>query len=188
MSHIGRKPIVIPENAKVKLEGDRIYVEGPLGKNSLTLHPLIDVELADGKIYVKRKDDRKESRSLHGLYRSLIANLIEGVTIGFEKTLQIVGIGYRATKQGENLVLNIGFSYPIVVEPKPGITFVVTQDPDTRQTLIIIKGIDKQVVGEQAAEIRAIRPPDAYHGKGIRYRGEVVHLKPGKAAKVGGAK
>ena len=188
MSHIGRKPIVIPENVKIKLEGDQIYAEGPLGKNSLTLHPLIDVELADGKIFVKRRDDRKESRSLHGLYRTLIANLIEGVTKGFQKTLEIVGIGYRATKQGENLVLNIGFSHPVVVEPKPGITFEVTQDPDTRQTLIIVKGIDKQVVGEQAAEIRAIRPPDPYHGKGIRYRGEVIHLKPGKAAKVGGAK
>ncbi|MGB9797583.1 MAG: 50S ribosomal protein L6, partial [bacterium] len=173
MSHIGRKPIVIPENVKVHLEENRIVAEGPLGKNSLQLHPLIEVELTDGKIFVKRKDDRKEGRSLHGLFRTLIANLIEGVTKGFEKTLQIVGIGYRATKQGENLVLNIGFSHPVIVEPKPGITFEVAQDPDTRQTLIIVKGIDKQLVGQQAAEIRAIRPPDAYHGKGIRYKGEV---------------
>ena len=187
MSHIGKKPILIPEKVKVKIEENRLYVEGPLGSNSLVLHPLIDVELEDGKIFVRRRDDKKESRSLHGLFRTLIANLIEGVTKGFEKTLQIVGVGYRATKEGDNLVLNIGFSHPVVVKPKPGITFEVAQDPETRQILIIVKGIDKQVVGEQAAEIRAIRPPDAYHGKGIRYKGEVVRLKPGKAAKIGGA-
>ncbi|MBC7326671.1 50S ribosomal protein L6 [bacterium] len=187
MSRIGRKPVVIPENVKVEIKDNHIYAEGPLGKNSLELHPEIEAEIVDGKIVVKPKVETKRSRALHGLYRALINNLVTGVSKGFEITLEIVGIGYRATKEGENLVLYVGFSHPVVVKPKPGITFEVSQDPTTRQPLIVVKGIDKQVVGQQAAEIKAIRPPDPYHGKGIRYRGEVVHLKPGKAAKAGGA-
>lgn len=187
MSRIGRKPVPIPQNVKVEIKDNCIYVEGPLGKNSLELHPLIEAEVSDGKILVRPKAETKQSRALHGLYRSLINNLVEGVSKGFEKTLEIVGVGYRASLDGEKLVLNIGYSHPVVIEPKPGISFEVTQDPETRRPLVKVKGIDKQVVGQQAAEIRAIRPPDAYLGKGIRYRGEIVHLKPGKAAKAGGA-
>lgn len=187
MSHIGRKPVIIPDNVKVEIQGNRIYAEGPLGKNSLELHPLIEAQIIDGKIMVKPKSETKQSRAFHGLYRALINNLVEGVSKGFEEVLEVVGVGYRASKEGENLVLNVGYSHPVVIKPKPGISFEVTQDPDTRRPLIMVKGIDKQAVGQQAAEIRAVRPPDVYHGKGIRYRGEVIHLKPGKAAKAGGA-
>jgi len=187
MSHIGRKPIVIPENVKIEIRGNCIYAEGPLGSDSLELHPQIEAEISDGKLMVKVRGKTKQSHALHGLYRSLINNLVEGVSKGFEKTLEIVGVGYRASKEGENLVLNVGYSHPVVIKPKPGINFEVLQDPDTRRPLVVVKGINKQVVGQQAAEIRAVRVPDAYHGKGIRYRGELIHLKPGKAAKAGGA-
>lgn len=187
MSHIGKKPILIPENVKVEIKDNLVSVEGPLGRSSLELHPLIEAEITNGKILVRPRADTKQSGALHGLYRSLINNLLEGVSKGFEKTLEIVGVGYRVTLDGENLVLNVGYSHPVVIKPKPGIRFEVTQDPETRRPLIKVKGIDKQVVGQQAAEIRAIRPPDAYLGKGIRYQGEVVHLKPGKATKTGGA-
>ncbi len=187
MSHIGKKPIPIPQNVKVEIKGNSVYAEGPLGRNNIELHPLIEAEISDEKIIVRPKGETKQSRALHGLYRSLINNLLEGVSRGFEETLEIVGVGYRASKDGENLVLNVGYSHPVIIKPKPGISFEVLQDPDTRRPLIKVKGIDKQVVGQQAAEIRAVRPPNVYLGKGIRYRGEVVHLKPGKAAKAGGA-
>lgn len=188
MSRIGRRPIPVPSNVQVEITENEIRVKGPLGTNQLDIHPFIKVEMSNGFIVVSPKGDTKQHKALHGLYRVLINNMIEGVTKGFEKVLEIVGIGYRASMEGEKLVLNVGYSHPVVVSPKPGISFSVSQHPSTRNWLISVKGIDKQVVGQQAAEIRAIRPPDSYHGKGIRYLGEIVHLKPGKAAKVGGAR
>ncbi|MGA1846811.1 50S ribosomal protein L6 [Deferribacter abyssi] len=178
MSRIGKKPISIPKGVVVKVENNKIIVEGPKGKLERDLHPKINVELTDKEIIVKRHDDSKESRAFHGLYRSLINNMVEGVSKGFEKRLEIVGIGYRATLKGKALDLSLGFSHPVVVEPPEGIEFVVEN-----QQKIVVKGIDKQLVGQVAANIRKIRKPEPYKGKGIRYEGEHILRKAGKSAK-----
>lgn len=178
MSRIGRKPIVIPAGVEVKLDGNHVSVKGPKGTLDSTVHPLMKIELKDGEVVVTRPNDGKEARSLHGLSRTLVANMVEGVSEGFKKELEVVGIGYRASKEGKNLVLNVGFSHSITMPEPEGITVEV---PDANK--IIVNGIDKQKVGQFAAEIREKRPPEPYKGKGIRYAGEYVAQKEGKAGK-----
>ncbi len=180
MSRIGRKPIVIPQGVNVEINGNQIRVKGPKGELSQAVHPEMKVFTEDGVLKVERPSDEKEHRSLHGLTRSLIANMVEGVTKGFTKGLEISGVGYRAAKQGNNLVLTIGYSHPVEIKPLTGIEFDVPQP-----TKIIVKGIDKQAVGQMAAEIRSVREPEPYKGKGIRYEKEIIKRKAGKAGKAG---
>jgi len=181
MSRIGRMPIAVPSGVTVNIEGNRVTVSGPKGELSRSLPSDMGINLENNILSVSRPSDGREHRSLHGLTRSLLANMVEGVDKGFEKTLEIVGVGYRAEKVGDNLVIRIGYSHLVDVSPLPGISLDVEG-----ANRIKVTGINKEVVGEMAAEIRAIRPPDAYKGKGIRYAGEKVHLKPGKAGKVVG--
>ena len=177
MSRIGRKPVPIPEAVTVEVAPGNIAVKGPKGELRQDLSPDMSIEQADGVVTVSRPTDRGEHRALHGLTRSLIANMVEGVTDGFEKRLEIQGVGYRAALRGQALELQVGFSHPVVVEPPAGITFEVPT-----QTEVLVKGIDKQQVGQTAAEVRAVRPPEPYKGKGIRYQGEYVRRKVGKRA------
>jgi large subunit ribosomal protein L6 len=177
MSRIGRKPIEIPGGVNVGIFSGRIQVNGPLGELTQQVPVRMQVERQDDAIVVMRPTERGDDRALHGLTRTLIANMVEGVTKGFEKRLEIQGVGYRATLRGTALELNVGFSHPVVVEPQAGITFEVPAP-----TQIVVKGIDKQQVGEVAAEIRKVRPPEPYKGKGIRYEGEYVRRKVGKRA------
>ncbi|MBE3550195.1 MAG: LSU ribosomal protein L6p (L9e) [Brockia lithotrophica] len=183
MSRIGRKPIPIPPGVSVSLEGRRVSVKGPKGTLELEVHPEVEVAVEDGSLVVRRKGDEKFQRAMHGTTRALLANLVEGVTKGFEVRLDIVGVGYRAQKQGKKLVLSLGYSHPVEFDPPEGIEFDVPQP-----TKIVVRGIDKQKVGLVAANVRAARPPEPYKGKGIRYEGEEVHLKAGKAGKAGGKK
>lgn len=176
-------PIIIPSGVKVSVEGNLVKVSGPKGELSRQVNPEMSIRVDDGKLLVLRPSDDKVHRSLHGLTRTLLANMVEGVTKGFEKNLEIVGVGYRAEKAGDKLMLRIGFSHPVEVAPPPGIALDVEGG-----TKIKVSGIDKELVGEVAAKIRAIRPPDNYKGKGIRYLGEQVRLKPGKAGKAIGKK
>lgn len=181
MSRIGRMPITIPSGVKVNIEGSKVTVSGPKGELAQTVSTEMRLDLQDGTLTVSRPSDKPQHRAQHGLTRTLVANMVDGVSKGFEKTLEIVGVGYRAEKTGDNLTLRMGFSHPVVVTPLPGVS--LDMEGNNR---IKVSGINKEVVGEMAAEIRAIRPPDAYKGKGIRYAGEIVHLKPGKAGKVVG--
>lgn len=178
MSRIGKKPIIIPAGVEVKLDGNNITVKGPKGQLDYSFNSDISVEVAGSEINVTRPDDNKEHRSLHGLTRTLIANMIEGVTNGYSKELNINGVGYRAQKQGNNLVMNLGFSHQVIVSEVPGIKIEVPEP-----TKIIISGIDKQQVGQFAADIRKNRPPEPYKGKGIKYVDEYIRRKEGKAAK-----
>jgi large subunit ribosomal protein L6 len=183
MSRIGRMPIAVPAGVMVNIERETVKVKGPKGELNRSFFGDMSIKLEGNVLTVSRSGDSKELRSRHGLTRSLLANMVEGVSKGFEKTLEIVGVGFRAEKSGNNLVLRIGFSHTVEVKPLPGISLGVEG-----ANRIKVTGINKEVVGEMAAEIRAIRPPDAYKGKGIRYAGEIVHLKPGKAGKVVGRK
>ena len=178
MSRIGRAPIEVPAGVEVKINGNVIDVKGPKGSLSREFHPEMQVELGEGAITVTRPSDNKEHRSLHGLTRTLIANMVQGVTVGFTRNLEIVGVGYRAAKQGNKLVLSLGYSHPIEVDPAPGIEIEVTTP-----TRISVKGIDKELVGQTAANIRDFRRPEPYLGKGVRYEGEKVRRKAGKAGK-----
>ncbi len=178
MSRIGRMPVVIPAGVKVKIQGREITVEGSKGKLTREFHPDIKVAQEDGKLVVTRSSDNRLQRSLHGLTRSLLNNMVEGVTKGFEKNLELSGVGYRAQKAGNKLTLQIGYSHPVEFDQPKGID--ITVDGTTK---IRISGIDKELVGETAAEIRRIRIPDAYKGKGVKYAGERLRLKPGKAGK-----
>lgn len=178
MSRIGNKEIIIPQNVQVDL-GSKVVVKGPKGELSLMIPSKIVVEKKEAVLRVSRKDEDKESKSLHGLIRSLIANMVVGVTDGYKKTLELSGIGFRANLTGNKLVLSVGFSHLVEIEPSEGVTFAVSGNK------IAVSGIDKEVVGRVAAQIRKVRPPDAYKGKGIKYEGEVLRLKPGKAAKAG---
>lgn len=178
MSRIGNKEIIIPQNVQVDL-GPKVIVKGPKGELSLMIPSKIVVEKKEAVLRVSRKDEDKESKSLHGLIRSLIANMVVGVTDGYKKTLELSGIGFRANLTGNKLVLNVGFSHLVEIEPSEGVTFAVSGNK------IAVSGIDKEIVGRVAAQIRKVRPPDAYKGKGIKYEGEVLRLKPGKAAKAG---
>lgn len=178
MSRIGKMPVTVPKGVSIDINQGEVTVKGPKGELRRQFNPDILIDLREDTLTVSRPSDDRVHRSLHGLTRSLLANMVEGVTDGFDRTLEIVGVGYRAEKRGDNLVINIGFSHPVEVTPLPGITLEVEGN-----NRIKVVGIDKEVVGEMAARIRAIRPPDAYKGKGIRYSGEVVRLKPGKAGK-----
>ena len=180
MSRIGKKPVEIPQGVEVEVEGTFVKVKGPKGELSFKFHPDAIIEKQDGKIVVKRKSNRPFHRALHGTVRAIIANMIEGVTKGFTKTLELIGVGYRAAVEDQSLVLKVGFSHPVRVTPPPGVKFEVSGKK------IKVLGIDKQAVGDVAARIRKIRPPDPYKGKGIRYEGEVVKRKPGKTAKTVG--
>ena len=185
MSRIGRMPIDVPTQVTVNIKDGEVAVKGPKGELKRQINPEMSVALANGKLNVSRPTDTKTHRALHGLTRSLLANMVEGVTKGYEKSLEVSGVGYRVEKDGANLVLRIGFTHPVVVKPEPGINF----DVDAKNVGIKVSGIDKELVGQTAAEIRNVRPPDAYKGKGIRYAGEKIKLKPGKAGKaVGGGK
>ncbi len=175
MSRIGRAPIVLPAGVEVKVDGQHVTVKGPKGELSMNAAPSIKVEVNDGVVHVSRPDDTKENRSLHGLTRSLVHNMVIGVSEGFKKTLEVNGVGYRAAKEGKNLVLNIGYSHQVIVPETEDIQIEV---PGPNQ--IVIKGIDKQKVGQFAAEVRGKRPPEPYKGKGIKYDYEVVRRKEGK--------
>lgn len=176
MSRVGKMPIEVPSGVAVEIKGSTVKVTGPKGELQRKLSSQMKIKQQESTLLVSRPSDSKEHASLHGLTRSLLANMVEGVTSGFEKTLDIVGVGYRAEKKGETLVLRVGFSHLVEKEPLPGVTF--TLEGNNR---IKVSGINKEHVGRMAAEIRAVRPPDAYKGKGIRYAGEVIHLKAGKA-------
>jgi large subunit ribosomal protein L6 len=179
MSRIGKMPIPLPSGVDVSIEGQHVTVKGPKGTLSHTVAEPITVGRGDdGELQVSRPDDERESRSLHGLSRTLIANMVTGVTSGYMKTLEIVGTGYRVAARGSNLEFALGFSHPVVVEAPDGITFRV-ETP----TRFAVEGIDKQKVGEVAANIRKLRKPDPYKGKGVRYQGEVVRRKAGKTGK-----
>jgi large subunit ribosomal protein L6 len=177
MSRIGRKPVPVPDAVTVEIGADDIAVKGPKGELRQTFSPDMKVEQEDGVVTITRPTDRGEHRALHGLTRSLIANMVEGVTEGFEKRLEIQGVGYRAALKGKKLELALGFSHPVAIDAPEGIDFEVPQP-----TEIIIKGIDKQLVGQVAADIRKRRPPEPYKGKGIRYKDEQVLRKVGKRA------
>jgi len=179
MSRIGSLPISVPRDVKINIEDNEVTVEGSKGKLSRLFPRGISITLKDENLVVDRPSNSKNHRALHGLSRSLLANMVEGVTKGFEKVLEINGIGYRAQKEGDKLSLQIGFSHLVDFVPSPGIDIVVE---GTNRIRVI--GIDKELVGETAAKIRAIRPPDAYKGKGIRYVGEKIRLKPGKSGKI----
>jgi large subunit ribosomal protein L6 len=171
-------PINVPQGVTIDIKEDEVAVTGPKGELRCAVNPDMEITLKDGILTVSRPSDGREHRSMHGLTRTLVANMVEGVTKGFEKVLEIVGVGYRAEKQGDKLILRIGFSHLVEVEPLPGVSLDVEGG-----NRIKVTGINKEIVGEMAARIRAIRPPDAYKGKGIRYAGETVRLKAGKAGK-----
>ncbi len=177
MSRIGRKPIEIPAGVTVSVEPGRVAVAGPLGSLQQDVPARMSVAQEDGTVVVTRPTERGDDRALHGLTRTLIANMVEGVTKGFEKRLEIQGVGYRAALKGADLELQVGYSHPVTIKPRTGITFEVPAP-----TQIIVKGTDKQQVGQTAAEIRKVRPPEPYKGKGIRYDGEYVRRKVGKRA------
>lgn len=183
MSRIGRLPVAIPAGVTVKIEHSKVSVKGPKNELTRTFHPEIKIEMKDNQLIVTRPDDEQFHRALHGLTRTLLSNMVIGVTKGFDRRLEIVGVGYRAEKKGANLAVSVGFANIVQVQPKQGVTLDM-ESP----TMIRVSGPDKETVGQMAAEIRNIRPPDSYKGKGIRYQGEVVRLKPGKAAKAVGAK
>ncbi|MEX2555528.1 MAG: 50S ribosomal protein L6 [Actinomycetota bacterium] len=178
MSRIGKQPIPIPSGVEVQVAESRVSVKGSKGSLALELHPAMSVAITDGNVVVSRPTDEAQHRALHGLTRSLIANMVEGVTNGYTRTLEIQGVGYRAALKGSTLEIAVGYSHPVIVEAPAGITFEVPQP-----TRIIVSGTDKQAVGQVAANIRAIRKPDPYKGKGIRYQGEYVRKKAGKAGK-----
>jgi large subunit ribosomal protein L6 len=178
VSRIGLLPIPVPQGVKVNIKGSAVTVEGSKGKLSRSFHPDISITLKDGNLVVARPTDNRNHRALHGLTRSLLANMIEGVTKGFEKILELSGVGYRAQKAGDKLSLQVGFSHAVDFSLPPGIDIVIE---GTNRIRVI--GNDKEIVGETAARIRAIRPADSYKGKGVKYAGEVLRLKPGKAGK-----
>ena len=183
MSRIGNKPIPVPSGVTVNIDGHHVKVKGPKGELEQSFQPEIKIEQQDGQIVVTRPSESSTHRSLHGLTRTLIANMVTGVTDGFTRSLEIAGVGYRVAKDGQALVFSLGFSHPVRIEPPTGVSFTV-ETP----TRFSVSGIDKQVVGEQAAQIRKLRQPEPYKGKGISYSGERIRRKAGKAGKVGGKK
>lgn len=181
MSKIGRLPVLIPEGVTVDIRDSQVNVKGPKGELSFQLRPEVKVQLEQNKVIVSRKSETKFAKALHGLTRSIIANMVKGVTEGHQKTLELIGVGYRAIKQGDDLVLNVGYSHPVIIPKTPGV------DMETQENKIIVSGSDKAVVGEIAARIRKVRPPEPYKGKGIKYLGEIIRRKAGKTVKaVGG--
>ncbi|MBD1936106.1 50S ribosomal protein L6 [Microcoleus sp. FACHB-68] len=176
MSRIGKRPIPIPNKVTVAIEGQQVAVKGPKGELSRVLPAEVTVEEEDGTLHVKRKDESRPARQRHGLCRTLVSNMVDGVSQGFQKRLEIQGVGYRAQTQGRTLILNVGYSKPVEIQPPDGIQIAVENN-----TNVVVSGIDKEIVGNTAARIRAVRPPEVYKGKGIRYAGEVVRRKVGKA-------
>jgi large subunit ribosomal protein L6 len=179
VSRVGRLPIEVPSGVEVTIDGTYVKVKGPKGEMDFTFTPEMIIKKEDGNIVVERPNDEPRHRALHGTTRSVINNMVVGVSKGFEKVLEIEGVGYRAELSGKNLIINVGFSHPVVVEPPEGISF----DVDMKVRQIKVSGHSKQVVGQVAADIRKLRPPEPYKGKGIRYQGEYVRRKPGKAGK-----
>ena len=190
MSRIGRAPIPVPPKVQVSWTDENLVtVKGPKGELSYQVDPDLALKLENGTLTVSRPSDSRELRAKHGLYRTLVNKMVKGVTDGYTKRLEIHGVGYRAAKVGENLVVQVGYSHPIEVQPPRGISFTVDGvDPVTKATRLSVHGIDKQLVGEMAATIRRLRKPEPYKGKGIRYAGEAIRRKAGKAGKVGGKK
>jgi large subunit ribosomal protein L6 len=183
VSRVGRKPITIPAGITVKAAGQSVTVKGPKGELQATVHPAITVEVAEGVVTVRRPSDQKQHRALHGLWRANIQNMVNGVSTGYAKKLELVGVGYRAEMKGQKLQLLVGFSHPILFGAPEGVKIEAPT-----QTTITISGIDKQLVGQVAAKIRSFRPPEPYKGKGVKYEGEYIRRKAGKAAAAGGAK
>jgi len=181
MSRVGRQPIPLPEKVQVEIEGSQVVVKGPRGELVREFHPDMHIKLDDGHLVVTRPTDQRQHRALHGLTRALLNNMVVGVTEGFRKELEIQGVGYRAEMAGDNLIMHLGYSHPIEVEPPPGIVF--TFEP--RSKVITVEGVDKELVGQLAANILGLRPPEPYKGKGVRYRGEHIRRKAGKAGKIG---
>ena len=182
MSRIGRLPIPLPDGVMVKQEGNQVTIRGPRGELSQAFHPQMSISLSDNVLAVTRPDDSRQNRALHGLTRALLANMVAGVTEGFRKQLAINGVGYRAEQQGEAIVLQVGFSHSVRVDPPEGIPLTVERGG----RVITVEGNDKQLVGQIAANVRAVRKPEPYKGKGIAYLGEVIRRKAGKAGRVGG--
>jgi large subunit ribosomal protein L6 len=181
MSRVGKKPIEIPSGVEAKLETGRIIIKGPLGEMSQVVNPNLTVKRESNKLLVERPTNQKIYREMHGLTRNLIANMVTGVSKGYEKTLEITGVGFKASAQGSNLMLNLGFSHPIVYPLPSGIKATV----DAKQTQITLKGVDKQLIGQIAANLRSLKKPEPYKGKGIKYSGEIIQRKEGKAGKTG---
>jgi len=182
MSRIGRLPVSIPSGVDIKVDGQDVSVKGPKGELTQPISRLLTVAQEDGKLTIDRPNNLREARSQHGLARTLISNMVDGVTKGHSKILEVVGVGYRVTVEGRGLLLNMGYSHPVKVEAPAGISFEVKADEKTRAQTVIVSGIDKQSVGQVAADVRKVRKPEPYKGKGIRYRGEVIKLKAGKRA------
>lgn len=180
MSRVGRMPVMIPQGVNVEIKGSFLRVKGPKGQLEFTFPAKMMISVDEGQLNVQRPTDEAQDRAMHGLTRSLINNMVVGVSRGFEKTLEVNGVGYRAEVNGQNLILNVGYSHPVVMEPPEGISFEV----DVRTRQIKVMGYDKQLVGQMAANIRSVRPPEPYKGKGIRYIDEKVRRKAGKAGKV----
>ena len=180
MSRIGHQPVEIPSGVDIKIDGTHVRVKGPKGELEFTFSPKLEIKEENDEIVITRPNDQREARALHGTTRALINNMVLGVTEGFEKELRLVGVGYRASLSGNNLVLNVGYSHPVEIEPPEGITFEVGE----RSQQVIVRGYDKQKVGQIAADVRKVRPPEPYKGKGIRYQGEWIRRKAGKAGKV----
>ena len=178
MSRIGKRPITIPAKVQVTIDGSHIAVKGPKGELSRSLPAAVNVQQEGETLLVNRQDESRTSRQLHGLSRTLVANMVEGVSQGFQRRLEIQGVGYRAQVQGRNLTLNVGYSHPVQIEPPEGVELVVENN-----TNVIVSGFNKELVGNTAAKIRSVRPAEPYKGKGIRYAGEVVRRKAGKAGK-----
>jgi large subunit ribosomal protein L6 len=179
VSRIGRMPVDVPDSVQVDIKGSHVHVKGPKGELQYTFSSLIGIKLEGGQILVTRNSDAPQERALHGTTRAVIANMVHGVSSGFEVVLEIEGVGYRAEVSGKNLVLNLGYSHPIEVEPPEGVSF----EADAKSRQIKVMGYNKEVVGQVAADIRKLRPPEPYHGKGLRYAGEYIRRKAGKAGK-----
>ena len=186
MSRIGKQPITIPAGVTVTPEADgRITVKGPKGELVRTVSPEMEFHIEGSILTVKRPTDQDRHRAQHGLTRTLVSNMVIGVSQGYQKVLNMTGVGYRAAIAGKTLQLNVGLSHQVDIEPREGIEFTVVQDPATRMPIVTVAGINKEVVGQQAAEIRKVRPPEPYKGKGIRYSDEIIRRKAGKSAKAG---
>jgi large subunit ribosomal protein L6 len=180
VSRIGRMPIPVPKGVTVDIQGSHVRVKGPKGALERTFSPDISISLEDSQIVVRRPSDNRQHKALHGLTRALLANMVTGVSEGFSRRLEIVGVGYRAESRGKDLVLSVGYSHQVVIKPPEGIEFEVEKGYRS----LVVRGIDKELVGEIAARVRRVRPPEPYKGKGIRYEGEIVRRKAGKAGKV----
>ncbi|MEP6754048.1 MAG: 50S ribosomal protein L6 [Chthonomonadales bacterium] len=186
MSRIGKRPITLPKGVEITVNHGSVTVKGPKGTLTKPIHPEIALNIQDGVLNVERPSESQQHRSLHGLSRTIIANMVEGVTNGYAKTLDVHGVGFRTAVNGKNLSLSVGFSHGVELAPPPGIEYEAGIEATTRIPYVIVKGIDKELVGQNAAQIRMIRKPEPYKGKGIRYRGEQVRRKAGKSGKAGG--